>query len=110
MESPKPNHKNLNSGGPILKLDNGNLGILGFNNMIPVETRHLINFDIANEPDKSYKALLYKQLKYCNDNRQLIYKRASTTYQKAVSGNVPLYRKICCDFKKLEHSLRLYKE
>ena len=36
MESPKGNHDNVKSGIHILKLDDGRLGLLGFNNMIPV--------------------------------------------------------------------------
>lgn len=36
MESPKPNHANIKSGKHIMRLDGGRLGLLGFNNMIPV--------------------------------------------------------------------------
>lgn len=33
MESPKKNHVNLKNSGPILKIDGGKLGLIGFNNM-----------------------------------------------------------------------------
>ena len=36
LESPKPNHVNIKGGGPVMKLDEGRLGLMGFNNMIPV--------------------------------------------------------------------------
>ena len=36
MESPKPSHANIKSGMHILKLSGGSLGMLGFNNMVPV--------------------------------------------------------------------------
>ena len=52
LESPKPNHAHVKSGGPILKMDDGKLGIMGFNNMIPVRMQQLIEFDIANEKDQ----------------------------------------------------------
>lgn len=109
LESPKPNHANIKSGGPVLKLDGGRLGIMGFNNMIPVESKHLLEFDITKVPDEKYKNLLYNQLAFCEKNAQMICARAEKTYQKACAGKVPLYRKVCCDFKKLEGSMGLYK-
>ncbi|MCI9671927.1 MAG: type III toxin-antitoxin system ToxN/AbiQ family toxin [Lawsonibacter sp.] len=102
LESPKPNHVNLKSGGPVLKLDGGALGIMGFNNMIPVHKHQLLNFDILAEPDERYRALLLKQLDYCEKNRALIFARAQKTYEKAVAGNNPFYQKVCCNFKRLE--------
>lgn len=109
LESPKPNHANIRSGGPVLKLDDGRLGIMGFNNMIPVERRHLIEFDIAKEPDEKYRNLLYDQLAFCWKNADLIYARAKATYRKGLEGKIPLYRRVCCDFRKLEESVKLYK-
>lgn len=61
MESPKPHHKKIKPGTHILKMDDGRLGLLGFNNMIPVRDDVLITFDIAEEPDADYSALLQKQ-------------------------------------------------
>lgn len=109
LESPKANHVNIKSGGPVLKLDDGALGIMGFNNMIPVRKYQLLDFDILAEPDERYRALLLKQLNYCEKNRALILARAQKTYQKAVTGNNPFYRKICCDFKRLEACCGKYK-
>ena len=64
MESPKPHHKKIKPGTHILKMDDGRLGLLGFNNMIPVRDDVLITFDIAEEPDADYSALLQKQAKF----------------------------------------------
>ena len=108
LESPKPNHKNIKSGGPVLKLDNGNLGIMGFNNMIPVVPSCLIPFDIQQIDDDKYKYLLLNQLAYCNKNSEIILHRAETTYQKQISKNVPLYTRVCCDFRKLERKAKKY--
>lgn len=109
LESPKPNHANIKSGGPVLKLDDGKLGIMGFNNMIPVRKYCLIDFDFMAEPDKRYQALLMNQLAYCEKNKDLIVSRAKKTYEKAVQGNTQFYRKICCDFKRLESVCDKYK-
>ena len=109
LESPKPNHKNIKSGGPVLKLDEGKLGIMGFNNMIPVKHYHLIEFDILTEPDEKYRALLQKQLQYCEKQKQIIFSRAATTYRKATDGKNPFYRRVCCDFKRLESGCTKYR-
>lgn len=108
LESPKPNHANIRSGGPILKLDEGRLGIMGFNNMVPVKQGQLIDFDIAAETDKEYQTLLLKQLHYCTKNKDIIEHRAINTYAKQVSGKNPFYEKVCCDFRKLEAACRRY--
>ena len=108
LESPKKNHANINAGGPVLKLDDGKLGIMGFNNMIPVPNEALIYFDFNDIEDQKYKALLINQLNYCNKNKDLILRRAETTYKKTTSGKVPHYRKVCCNFRKLEKMCRNY--
>ena len=102
LESPKENHSKIRSGGPVLKLDNGKLGIMGFNNMIPVPDEALIHFDFVDIEDQKYRNLLINQLDYCNRNKELIHHRAETTYRKVITGKVPHYTKICCDYKKLE--------
>ncbi len=108
MESPKPNHKNLKTATHILKLDDGRLGILGFNNMIPVHESALISFDIEKEPDEKYSELLKRQITYINRRKADIYERASKTYYKATKGNNKFLNDICCDFKKLERACKHY--
>lgn len=108
LESPKPNHANIKSSGPVLKLKDGKYGVMGFNNMIPVPTTALISFDFNDIDDEKYRTLLQNQLDYCNSNKETIRQRANTTYRKATSGRVPHYEKVCCDFKKLERMCRSY--
>ena len=108
LESPKPNHSKLSSSGPILKLKDGKLGIMGFNNMIPVPDVALIKFDFNDIEDEEYRMLLINQLDYCNSNREVILHRAKTTYNKAVGNNVPYYKEVCCNFKKLERMALSY--
>lgn len=102
LESPKPGHAKIRSGGPVMKLDGGKLGIMGFNNMIPVVDAALIDFRINEVADEKYRLLLYNQLAFCNRHKQQILLRAENTYRRAVEGEIPLYKKVCCDFKKLE--------
>lgn len=108
LESPKLNHKNIKAGGPVFKLDDGKLGIMGFNNMIPVLPSCLKEFNILEEQDEKYKMLLLNQLKFCEKNKLLIKNRAESVYNKTIKGNVPFYTQICCDFKKLERKCKRY--
>ena len=108
LESPKKNHAKIKSGGPVLKIDNGRLGIMGFNNMIPAQKQHLLLFDIAMIEDEAYRNLLYNQLKYCQKNKNIIYTRAKKTYEKATSGKNDFYEKVCCDFRRLESAQNQY--
>ena len=108
LESPKPNHANISSGGPVLKLKDGKLGVMGFNNMIPVPKIALIDFDFNDIEDEQYRMLLINQLDYCNGIRNVIMHRARTTYNKAVGNKVPYYKKVCCNFKKLERMALSY--
>lgn len=108
MESPKQNHSNIKSGKHILKLDNGKLGLLGFNNMIPIREEAIIAFDINQESDKKYAELLKRQASYINRNKADIYAHASSTYYSRVNGKNKFLNKICCDFKKLEKISKKY--
>lgn len=102
LESPKAGHKKFRSNGPILKLDGGRLGLIGFNNMVPVLPAYLVSFDINKVSDDAYRNLLQKQFRFCKSNVDVILNRARTTYTKTVQGKEPYYRKNCCDFELLE--------
>jgi len=108
MESPKPNHSNIKSGRHILRLKNGEYGLLGFNNMIPVHKDALISFDISKEPDEKYRNLLKNQIQICNKMKADILDHAQKTYFGVVNGNSFLLN-ISCDFKKLETASKKYK-
>lgn len=47
-----------------MRIDNGNLGLLGFNNMIPVPEEAIIYFNIDDEPDLKYAELLRRQVSF----------------------------------------------
>ncbi|MDE5671512.1 MAG: type III toxin-antitoxin system ToxN/AbiQ family toxin [Eubacterium sp.] len=108
MESPKPNHNNIKTGRHIMKLDEGRLGLLGFNNMIPVHDSALISFDIDQEENRQYAELLRRQISYINRRKVDIFDKASKTYFGATRGNNEFLSKVCCDFKKLERACNRY--
>lgn len=109
MESPKPNHANIKPGRHIMKLDDGKLGLLGFNNMVPVHDSALIPFEISDEPDAKYAELLRRQVSYINRHKADVLAHASQTYYSAVTKKNKFLLGICCDFKKLELACRQYR-
>lgn len=108
MESPKPNHAKLRPGRHLMKLDDGRLGLLGFNNMIPVPDSALITFNIDDEPDRKYAELLRRQVSYINRNRAAVLAHASGTYYHVVNKKNKFLLQICCDFTKLERACDRY--
>lgn len=110
MESPKPNHAKIKAGKHILKLKNGEYGLLGFNNMIPVHKDALIDFDINTEEDEKYKRLLQRQIALCNRLKADILNHAQMTYFDVVDGKNKFLVGISCDFKALERACKTYKK
>lgn len=108
MESPQPNHANIKPNIHILKLDGGRLGLLGFNNMIPVPSHAVIRYELAAEPNVKYRNLVLNQLNFCNRNKYDIARRAHDTYAAVTEKQVPFFRRISCDFNVLEQACDRY--
>ena len=110
MESPKPNHVNIKPAKHIIKLKNGEYGILGFNNMIPIHKDALIEYDIDGEPDEKYKRLLQRQIAFCNKIKADILNHAQMTYFAVVAKQNKFYVEVSCNFKELEKACKAYKK
>ena len=118
LSSPKEKHKRMKTNIDFFKIDKGNLGIINFNNMIPV-----INNDICrnkldlemlskslNTDDIKYFRLLKNQLKYCEKNKNIILAKAEKIYniftknlEKLSESQKKMYRRVN-NFKVLEHA------
>lgn len=108
LESPKKNHSNIKNGKHIIKLNGGQYGLIGFNNMIPVHKDALIDFDIEAEKDEKYRALLQRQIRICNQSKADIINHAQLTYFDVVNNKNKFLVSISCDFKKLESACKKY--
>lgn len=108
MESPKPNHVTMKAGPHLYKLDGGSLGLLGFNNMVPVPECALIRFDVNAEPDPQYRRLLQHQARAINNSQGAILHCASKTYFSVVTGKNKFLCKVSCDFRALERACKAY--
>lgn len=61
LSSPKLKHQNMINSLDFFKIDNGRLGVVNLNNMIPVINSELTYINIRNV-DEKYSSLLRKQL------------------------------------------------
>ena len=61
LSSPKPKHQIMKNNIDFFKIDNGTLGVINFNNMIPVVESALLLIDIDAMEDSKYQRLLQNQ-------------------------------------------------
>ena len=113
LSSPKPKHLKLKSKLDFLKIDNGKLGAINFNNMLPVTEKNIIKLDLDKEcltkTEEKYLKLLKEQLYWLNRNSDKIFGRAKKIYDKYKDGTLENnIRKRCCDFILLEEKCKNY--
>ncbi|MCC8061271.1 MAG: type III toxin-antitoxin system ToxN/AbiQ family toxin [Clostridiales bacterium] len=113
LSSPKEKHKTMKNDLDFTKIYDNNriIGVLNFNNMIPVEDTYttILNLRIlpSDSPEeRHYKKLAIKQLTFCQQNQDAIIKKANKLYTMVTSGKASIQlQKRCCNFLKLEKIL-----
>ena len=117
LSSPKDKHKTMRNGVDfhrVLNADGKLIGVLDFNNMIPVREDLLREVDVQIHPNDSheiqrYKNLVIDQLKFCRQNQEIIVAKAQKLYRmlgkKNVSGQL---KRRCLNWNKLEKILDRY--
>lgn len=113
LSSPKLKHKKMRTKIDFLKLDNGNLGAINFNNMIPVTEKNIVKLDLDKDylikSEKQYNKLLKEQLYWLNRNNQKIHARSKKLYDNYVNGKLDVnVVKRCCNFPLLEKKCKEY--
>ncbi len=113
LSSPKPKHKTLRNTLDVFKINDGNYGIVNFNNMIPVNESNYVEFDLNKETnDKNEKArinLMKNQLRFLTKNRKEIYTKSELLYNLYKNDKLPKNVKSrCCNFMLLEEKCREY--
>lgn len=114
LSSPKPKHESMKNDIDFTKIvvEDKLLGVLNFNNMIPVHESCIDRLDLKIGPKDSqqsrrYKKMAAKQLDWCQHNQDAIVKKADKLYKMIMSGNASgLLKRRCCDFAKLEKVLQ----
>lgn len=109
LTSPKPKHLTMKNTQDFLKIDEGRLGGINLNNMMPIPRRYLHIIDIKNIRDIKYKKMLYMQIDWIEKNTLRINNRAKNLYYLVVQKKATekLIER-CCDFKLLEEKCQEY--
>ena len=115
LSSPKPKHLKMKNSKDFYKIQNGKLGAINFNNMIPVPNTELIQINILKESDPKYRRLLQKQYYEIQHNASNISNyafRLRTMLLKdenQLNNNDIKVKSRCCNLKKLEMAYANYK-
>ncbi|WNY28594.1 Endoribonuclease ToxN [Methanimicrococcus stummii] len=110
LASPKPKHVSMNNSVDFIKIDEGNLGVINLNTMIPVPPSLLYDLNpvamsTSTPEDLQYKNLIQDQLSWINQshNKSVILKNATRLYYLIIKNKAkPKLKSRCCDFVKLE--------
>ena len=117
LSSPKEKHKNMKNGVDfhrVLDADGKLIGVLDFNNMIPVREDLLREVDLKiylkdSQEMKHYKNLMIDQLNFCRQNQDILVRKAEKLYKMVGrrSGSGQLKRR-CLKWSKLEQILERF--
>lgn len=113
LSSPKLKHKNMKNTIDFFKIKNGELGVVNFNNMIPVTKANYTLIDLNKTTftieDLHYQILLKKQLSWLNSNYYQVKNKSLKLYQLYNNNKLPLnIQSRCCNFKLLELKCKQY--
>ena len=120
LSSPKPKHQTMKNREDFSRIIDKNgkiIGVLNFNNMIPVSEKVIKPIDIrlkkSDTPiESSRKKILNIQLDWCNKNRDIISAKANKLYYfvTVTPDKMRNLTRRCCDFKKMEGVLAKWLE
>ena len=107
LSSPKPKHKHMKNSLDFLKIKSGELGVINFNNMIPVTKNNYSLIDLnritLNISEQKYQKLLKEQLNWLNENYYQVKNKSYKLYYLYNMGKLSKrVRARCCNFKLLE--------
>ena len=84
LSSPKAKHKLLKNTLDLIKIKNGEYGVINFNNMIPVTSNNYIEFDlnkkVNDKREQSRINLMINQLRWLTTNKKDIYTKSRLLY------------------------------
>lgn len=107
LSSPKTKHVFLKNTIDIIKIDNGVLGVVNFNNMIPVNPNNYVEYDLTKKSNNINEMkrinLLKKQLRWLTSNKNDIYFKSYLLYKLYKNNKLPNnVKNRCCNFILLE--------
>ena len=115
LSSPKAKHLDMKNNVDLIKIDGGRLGVINFNNMIPVKSNNYELFDLNSKPittpELKRQNLLRSQLLWLNKNISIVKGKAVNLYEKNRDNKLPIrISQRCCNFILLEEKCNQYKQ
>lgn len=93
LSSPKPKHKKMKNTIDFLKIKEGELGAVNFNNMIPVQRNNYYIIDLNKQTEtleaEKYRNLLREQLMWLNSNYIQVKDKSYKLYKLYNSERLP---------------------
>lgn len=109
LTSPKPKFTTMHNKIDFYRIDEGKLGAINFNNMIPAIDDAIIKIDFNNLSDFRYKLLLINQLKFLDENDVNIINKAIKLYNSFKQNKLrDEVKNRCCNFTLLEEKSKQY--
>lgn len=107
LSSPKIKHKKLKNTIDLIKINDGELGVVNINNMIPVTNENYIIFNLDKKSDNIKEQLriklLKKQLRWLTSNRKEVITKSKLLYNLYINNKLPInVKNRCCNFSLLE--------
>ena len=107
LSSPKKKHLKMKNTIDFYNIDDGKLGAVNFNNMIPVKEEYcvviLLYKDISDDEEQKYQELLKDQFNWLNKHYNKIKNISKKLYDMYNSNKLPSsIKQRCCNFKLLE--------
>ncbi|MCL2354603.1 MAG: type III toxin-antitoxin system ToxN/AbiQ family toxin [Oscillospiraceae bacterium] len=111
LNSPKPAHNKYDENATHMKILDGKtiLGIIRFNNMLPIDKKLLTYISFNDIKDYRYRKLLSKENRFIQKHTEEIRKKANQLYKIVTVEKREFFVSISCDFKLLEQKCRKYK-
>ena len=113
LSSPKLKHIKMRNTLDLIKIKDGEYGVVNLNNMIPVSKNNYREFDLNNKKNNELELhrieLLTNQLRWLNINKKKIYTKSKILYDLYVSNKLPKNVKDrCCNYPLLEDKCNIY--
>ena len=113
LSIPKLKHQKMKNTIDFLKLKDGELGAINFNNMIPVKENNYCLVDLSNKQstvkEARYQKLLKEQLAWLNANYNQVKNKSMKLYKLYTEGRLnQSINNRCCNFKLLEEKCKKY--
>ena len=113
LASPKEKHKYIKNKLDIIKIENGEYGVINLNNMIPVTKNNYKEIDlncIHNDINTNKRIrLLKKQLRFIDKRKKEIFFKSKLLYYLYKNNKLPeSIKNRCCNFTLLEKILKKF--